>query len=127
MRVGDAGAGASALAAPPWADIGGNPLRRRRGPRRPRVAPPPPPPAGAPSPTTGVLTKLKSLNLWDTQITDAGCATLASALLDSGTLPALEDLDSYVTTRASAAARAAVTLSLKLARARAGVPSYLLR
>jgi hypothetical protein len=74
---------------------------------------PPPPPAGALSPPTGVLTKLKGLDLrdtprsptpaappsslkslkqlylTDTQITDAGCAALASAL-DGGALPALE-------------------------------------
>ena len=50
----------------------------------------PPPPAGAP-PTTGVLTKLKVLYLSHTQITDAGCATLASAL-DSGALPSLVNL-----------------------------------
>ena len=49
----------------------------------------PPPPAGAPPPTTGGLAKLKVLNLIDTQITDAGCATLAAAL-DSGALPALQ-------------------------------------
>eukprot|EP00964_Phaeocystis_antarctica_P065368 scaffold39432_cov67-Phaeocystis_antarctica.AAC.2 len=52
----------------------------------------PPPPAGAPPPPTGGLTKLKWLNLGYTQITDAGCATLAAAL-DSGALPALEELD----------------------------------
>ena len=51
----------------------------------------PPPPAGAPPTTTGVLTKLKVLYLSHTQITDAGCATLASAL-DSGALPALVNL-----------------------------------
>ena len=58
------------------------------------VAPPPSPvDAGypAPSPPTGVLTKLKRLNLGLTQVTDAGCAGLASAL-DSGALPALEVL-----------------------------------
>ena len=67
---------------------------------------PPPPPAGAPPPTTGGLKKLKSLNLAYTQITDAGCATLAAAL-DSGALPALGVviLDSIP---ASAAAQAAV-------------------
>ena len=55
------------------------------------VAPPPPPPAGAlPSPT-GVLTKLKTLDLRATQVTDAGCATLAAAL-NSGALPALKEL-----------------------------------
>jgi len=51
----------------------------------------PPPPAGAPPPTTGGLTKLKKLWLGWTQVTDAGCATLAAAL-DSGALPALEQL-----------------------------------
>ena len=49
----------------------------------------PPPPAGAPPPLTGVLAKLKTVDLGFTQITDAGCATLAAAL-DSGALPALE-------------------------------------
>ena len=51
----------------------------------------PPPPAGAPPPTTGGLAKLKHLNLNFTQITDAGCATLAAAL-NSNALPALETL-----------------------------------
>jgi hypothetical protein len=41
---------------------------------------PPPPPAGALSPPTGVLTKLKALNISYTQVTDAGCAALAAAL-----------------------------------------------
>ena len=66
----------------------------------------PPPPAGAPPPTTGGLTKLKHLNLSYTQITDAGCATLAAAL-DSGALPALKRLF-LVGIPASAAAKAAV-------------------
>ena len=66
----------------------------------------PPPPAGAPPPTTGGLTKLKELYLSDTEITDAGCAALAAAL-DSGALPALEDLYLYGIP-ASAAATAAV-------------------
>ena len=66
----------------------------------------PAPPAGAPPPTTGSLTKLKALNILSTQITDAGCASLASAL-DSGALPALKELDLYGI-RASAAAKAAV-------------------
>jgi hypothetical protein len=52
---------------------------------------PPPPPAGALPPPTGVLTKLKVLNLSGTQVTDAGCAALAAAL-DSGALPDLADL-----------------------------------
>ena len=66
----------------------------------------PPPPARAPPPTTRGLAKLKVLDLQRTQITDAGCATLAAAL-DSGALPALEELylDSIP---ASAAAKAAV-------------------
>ena len=50
-----------------------------------------PPPAGALPPPTGVLTKLKVLSLTRTQITDAGCATLAAAL-DCGVLTALETL-----------------------------------
>jgi len=53
-----------------------------------------------------VLTKLKRLHLSLTQITDAGCATLAAAL-DSGALPALEGL-SLNCIPASAAAKAAV-------------------
>ena len=67
----------------------------------------PPPPAGAPPPTTtGGLTKLKVLSLSHTQITDAGCATLAAAL-HNGALPALEELFLDVIP-ASAAAKAAV-------------------
>ena len=66
----------------------------------------PPPPAGAPPPTTGGLTKLKALWLDNTQITDAGCATLAAAL-DSGALPALGQLW-LKDIPASAAAKAAV-------------------
>ena len=66
----------------------------------------PPPPAGAPPPTTGGLAQLKVLDLNYTQITDAGCATLAAAL-ESGALPALERL--FLNgIRASAAAKAAV-------------------
>ena len=66
----------------------------------------PPPPAGAPPPPTGGLAKLKALEFSDTQVADAGCATLAAAL-DSGALPALEVLflDGIP---ASAAAKAAV-------------------
>ena len=70
----------------------------------------PSPPAGAPPPPTGVLTKLKELHLDHTQITDAGCATLAAAL-DSGALPALEELDLYHIP-ASAAAMASVREAL---------------
>jgi len=81
---------------------------------------PPPPPAGTPPPPAGGLKQLKQLDLSNTQITDAGCATLAAAsrfdllhlerldlsstqitdagcailvaALDSGALPALEEL-----------------------------------
>ena len=70
------------------------------------VAPLPPPPAGALSPPTGVLTKLRALDLSYTQITDAGCAALAAAL-DGGALPALEILE-LGRIPASAAAKAAV-------------------
>jgi len=66
----------------------------------------PQPPARAPPPTTGGLAKLKGFGLGYTQITDAGCATLAAAL-DSGALPALEHLY-LLGTPASAAAMAAV-------------------
>ena len=66
----------------------------------------PPPAAGAPPPPTGGLTKLKALNLQYTQITEAGCATLTAAL-DSGALPALEELYLHGIP-ASAAAKAAV-------------------
>ena len=52
----------------------------------------PPPLAAAPPPPTGRLTnKLKVLNLGYTQVTNAGCATLAAAL-NSGALPAIEQL-----------------------------------
>ena len=53
---------------------------------------PPPPPAGTPPLPAGGLKKLKTLQIWDTEVTDAGCATLVAAL-DSGTLPALKDVD----------------------------------
>jgi hypothetical protein len=82
---------------------------------------PPPPPAGAPPPPTGVLTKLKVLDLDSTQITDAGCATLAAAL-DSGAFPALMKLQ-LKKTPASAAARAAVRKALKRTASRAAMPS----
>ena len=49
------------------------------------------PPAGMPPPPAGGLKKLKTLDLDEAQITDAGCATLTAAL-DSGALPALEVL-----------------------------------
>ena len=81
----------------------------------------PPPAAGALPPPTGVLTKLKWLNLANTQVTDAGCAALAAAL-DSGALPALEELALY-DTPASAAAEAAVMKALVRTALRAAMPS----
>ena len=77
----------------------------------------PPPPAGAPPLPSGGLKKLKYLNLSYTQITDAGCAALASAL-DSGALPALVTLH-LDRTQASAAARDAVREALAKSRAAA--------
>ena len=71
----------------------------------------PPPPTGG---LTGGLTKLNKLDLRDTQVTDAGCATLAAAL-DSGALPVLEmhaSLVDLLNIPASAAARAAVRAAL---------------
>jgi len=105
--IGDAGlvALAPALRRRPaleWLALSGNPLSDDG--LAALVAPPPP--AGAPPPTTGGLAKLKVRFLSHTQITDAGCATLAAAL-DSGALPALEHL--YLDgIPASAAAKAAV-------------------
>jgi hypothetical protein len=64
------------------------------------------PPAGAPPPTTAELAELRDLYLNRAQITDAGCAALASAL-DGGALPALDRL-SLEGTPASAAAKATV-------------------
>eukprot|EP00964_Phaeocystis_antarctica_P148437 scaffold115282_cov63-Phaeocystis_antarctica.AAC.3 len=76
------------------------------------VAPPPP----LPLPTAG-LTKLKELSLFDTKITDAGCAALAAAL-ESGALPALVHLN-LNGTLASAAAKAAVEEALTKSKAAA--------
>eukprot|EP00964_Phaeocystis_antarctica_P029696 scaffold16746_cov59-Phaeocystis_antarctica.AAC.3 len=79
---------------------------------------PPPPPAGALPPPTGGLKKVKMLDLSFTQVSDAGCATLVSAL-DSGALPALTvlNLDGIP---ASVAAKQAV-LHASLARSRAAL------
>ena len=82
----------------------------------------PPPPAGAPPPPTGGLTKLKELYLGFTQVTDAGCAALTSAL-DSGALPALERSKLFGTL-ASAAARAAVKEALERTASRAAMTSW---
>ena len=78
---------------------------------------PPPPAAGTPPPPAGGLKKLKLLGFGFTQVTDAGCATLVAAL-DSGALPALEELE-LEDTRASAAAIAAVDVALARSRAAA--------
>eukprot|EP00964_Phaeocystis_antarctica_P095402 scaffold61871_cov65-Phaeocystis_antarctica.AAC.4 len=77
---------------------------------------PPPPPAGALPPPTGGLKKLKTLFLSHTQVSDAGCAALASAL-DSGALPALDKLllDDIP---ASDAAKESVQAALARSRAR---------
>eukprot|EP00964_Phaeocystis_antarctica_P088904 scaffold56606_cov69-Phaeocystis_antarctica.AAC.2 len=77
---------------------------------------PPPPPAGAMPPPTGGLKKLRRLFLRSTQVTDAGCATLASAL-DSGTLPALEVLH-LDGTLPSVAAKEAVRAAFARSKAR---------
>ena len=61
----------------------------------------------------GGLAKLKHLNLSRTQITDAGCATLAAAL-NSGALPALEKLLMFGMIRASATAKAALRAKVKI-------------
>ena len=79
----------------------------------------PPPPAGALPTTTGGLKKLKDLDLSYTEVSDAGCAALVSAL-DSGALPALQVL-SLNGILASAAAKEAVHAAL--ARSRAALPS----
>ena len=71
----------------------------------------PPPPAGALPLPTGVLKKLKTLYLTNTQITDAGCAALAAAL-DRGSLPALENLYLHGIP-ASDAAKAALLLRIE--------------
>jgi hypothetical protein len=82
---------------------------------------PTPPAAGALPPPTGVLAKLKALDLSNTQVTDAGCAALAAAL-DSGALPALEVVHMNGTP-ASAAAKAAVMEALERTASRAAMPS----
>jgi len=78
----------------------------------------PPPPAGTPPPPAGGLKKLEALELSETQITDAGCATLVAAL-DSGALPALKKLE-LAGTPASAAAQEAVRAALDRSRGRGG-------
>ena len=66
----------------------------------------PPPAAGALAPPTGGLAKLEMLGLNNTQISDAGCGTLAAAI-DSDALPAFQNI-SFYGIPASAVAKAAV-------------------
>ena len=75
------------------------------------------PPAGALPLPTGGLKKLKLLDLMQTQVTDAGCAALASAL-GSGALPVLTVLK-LGGIPASAAAKEAVDAALARCAARA--------
>ena len=116
--VGDAGlvALASALRRRPaleTLDLWGNPFGDEG--LAALVAPPPPASAGALSPPTGVLAKLRALDLSHTQTNDAGCAALVSAL-DSGALPALVTIP-LANIHASAASKAAVTEALATSRA----------
>ena len=76
-----------------------------------------PPPAGTPPPAAGALKKLKMLDLGRTQVTDAGCATLAAAL-DRGALPALLTVG-LDRTPASTAAKEAVNAAMARSRAAA--------
>jgi len=76
---------------------------------------PRPPAAGTPPPPAGGLKKLELLDLDSTQVTDAGCATLVAAL-DSGALPALEELQLAGTPAASDAAQEAVRAALARSR-----------
>jgi len=72
----------------------------------------PPPPAGTPPLPAGGLKKLKTLVLFVTQVSDAGCASLVAAL-NSGALPALKNLDlRYIP--ASDAAKDALRAALAL-------------
>ena len=63
---------------------------------------------------TTVASKLEALDLRGTQITDAGCTTLAAAL-DSGALPALDELG-LEDNPASEAAQEAVHVALARSR-----------
>jgi len=78
----------------------------------------PPPPAGAPPLPTGGLKKLEVLDLDYTQVTDAGCAALAAALV-SGALPALKVLYLNGTQVSDAGCAALASIAEALARSRA--------
>ena len=80
----------------------------------------PPPAAGTPPPPTGGLKKLEVLYVNNTQVTDAGCATLVAAF-DSGALPALADLDLEgipASAEAKGAVRAALVRSIRAGHTR---------
>ena len=109
--IGDAGLLALApalrrLPALEWLWLSGNPI----GDEGLAALVAPPPAAGALSPPTGGLAKLKLLGLDHTQISDAGCGTLAAAI-DSDALPAFQNI-SFYGIPASAAAKAAVKEAL---------------
>ena len=74
----------------------------------------PPPPAGALPPPAGVLTKLETLDLGNTQVSDVGCAALVAAL-HSGALPALYRIN-LSGILASDEAKAAVTEAVNTQR-----------
>ena len=74
----------------------------------------PPPPAGALPPPAGVLTKLETLDLGNTQVSDVGCAALVAAL-NSGALPALYRIN-LSGILASDEAKAAVTEAVNTQR-----------
>ena len=84
---------------------------------------PPPLPAGAPPTTNGVLTKLEVLSLCNTQVSDAGCAALVSAL-DRGALPELEGLFvSNIPARAGDGRRVGGTRKIESRRLRSPAPA----
>ena len=116
--IGDAGLVALALALrrrPALRKLGlsGNPLGDEG---LAALVAPPPPAAGTPPPPAGAFKKLEWLSLGNTQITNAGCATLVAAL-DSGVLPALDTLG---LDRIPASAAATDAVYEALARSRAG-------
>jgi hypothetical protein len=78
---------------------------------------PPPPAASTPPRPAGGLTKLKKVDFSFTRVTDAGCATLVAAL-DSGALPALEELEELELDIPHARAAAKDALRAALARSR---------
>ena len=76
----------------------------------------PSPPAGALPAAARGLTKLKALGLASTQISDAGCAALVSAL-DNGALPAVETVGLLWEIPASGAAKGDVLQAVARATA----------